>query len=448
LHVSRVILALATVGAAGLVPAQQAAATTPAVRGPIVSYRCPPAPLWCTRTLKPGVTLTHWRAKMRSGTAQNIYKLSWRLGDPRVHLYAEALNRPTSTGAISLGKISHWAASSAPAGFLGAINADFFHTTWSSWSVGRPSGMLVQARHIVDFGAGDSAVGYKPNGEMVMGTPSARPAKFLFRNGDSATIAAFDPGSSLSGVKGDQVVIKTVRTAPVNIPSSWTGYIVGSSTAPAPFTTMLRGSDALVNSTGNSTHPENVAGFRFGNARGSVNTVTLPVVRAASSSVQLGPGQALVMAKTGYFAEADLTKVATHSKLVKLTVDAEAWSTVQDVMGGKPQLVQNGSVMYPTVGGNPSMMSSDGWQWRYPHWRPAVAESKTRGWLIITGGVHYGNGVYGWDWGKMLVQLGAVNAMGFDNNSSTEMYVPRNGLWSFSPGWERDITEATAVAWH
>jgi len=26
--------------------------------------------------------------------------------------------------------------------------------------------------------------------------------------------------------------------------------------------------------------------------------------------------------------------------------------------------------------------------------------------------------------------------------------VPGNGTWTFSPGWERQITEATALAYH
>jgi hypothetical protein len=47
----------------------------------------------------------------------------------------------------------------------------------------------------------------------------------------------------------------------------------------------------------------------------------------------------------------------------------------------------------------------------------------------------------------MLVQLGAQNAIGFDNNSSTELYVPGRGTWTFSPGWQREITEATALAY-
>ena len=92
----RVTLSFA-VGMAGcLVMAPQALATTPRISGPILSYKCPPAPLFCTRTLKPGVTLTHWRARMRSGTNQDIYRLSWKLGDPHIQLAAEALNPPTA----------------------------------------------------------------------------------------------------------------------------------------------------------------------------------------------------------------------------------------------------------------------------------------------------------------------------------------------------------------
>jgi hypothetical protein len=306
--------------------------------------------------------------------------------------------------------------------------------------------MLVRGRQVIAFGSGGPGVGYRPGGQMVMGAPTARPAKLLLRNGRTATIAAFDPGSSLTSVKGDQVVVKTVHGSPVNIPAEWSGYLVGDATHRTPFGTMLRGSRSMTNPTGNGKL-ETVAGFRFGDGKSVIASVTMPIVPAPSPSVTLQPGQMLIMARTGLYADADLSLIATHSRQIAITVDAKAWSAVQDVMGGKPQLVKNGVVTYPKAGYDPPMMSSDGWQWDYPHWRPAVAESKTRGWLIITGGVKYGDGVYGWNWGKMLVQLGAVDAMGFDNNSSTELYVPGRGTWTFSPGWQRDITEATALAY-
>jgi hypothetical protein len=452
---SRVPLLLALIGVAVLVPAQAALATTPRISGPIVSYRCPPVPLWCKKTLRTGVTLQHLRAKMRSGPMQSIYKLSWPLGDSHIHLLAEALNPPNSKGAIQLGTISHWAAASAPAGFLGAINADFFGWDPSSWDLGDPSGMLVRARTVDDFGSGGSGVGYEPDGRMIMGTPTAKPSKITLLEGQTATIGAFNPGSDLSTIKGDQVAVKTTLAAPVNVPSGWVGFVVGSSAVPSPFTTMLQGSEQLSNRSGLGTG-ETVHGFRFGDDDGVVTKVTLPIsdaacptyVCASGASIQLQPGQALIVANANHFAADDLVPMAERkSHSITVSVDAPQWAKVQDVMGGKPQLVTNGAVTYPTPGFNPPMMSSDGWQWMYPHWRPAVAESRTRGWLIITGGVDYSDGVYGWNWGKMLVQLGAVNAMGFDNNSSTEMYVPSTGTWTFSPHWQREITEATAVAY-
>jgi hypothetical protein len=441
----RVSITLAVLGLAGLIPVQQAAAITPRTRGPIASYKCPPVPMWCTRTLKPGITLTHWRATMRSGASQNLYRLSWALGNPHVRLSAASLSQPKN-GDIRLNTISRWAASSGPPGLLGAINGDFFGLAGNSWSAGHPSGMLVQSRHVVAFGSGGPGVGYEPDGRMVMGTPSAKPAKLMLGHGQTATVAAFDPGSSLGSVLRDQVVVKTVHTALVNVPSGWDGYLVGGSSAPNPFPSMLRGSEKVSNPSGNNKR-ETVAGFRFGDAAGEVVTVTLPIEPAPAGSIQLAAGQALVIAIKKGPADTALTRLANNSQRVTVSIDAPAWSSVQDVMGGKPQLVQNGKVSYPTANFDPPMMSSDGWQWEFPHWRPAVAETKTHGWLIITGGVHYGNGVYGWNWGKMLVQLGAQNAMGFDNNSSTELFAPGNGTWTFSPNWERDITEATALSY-
>ena len=76
-----------------------------------------------------------------------------------------------------------------------------------------------------------------------------------------------------------------------------------------------------------------------------------------------------------------------------------------------------------------------------------MAEAEPRGGRVITGGISSSDGVYGWNWGKTLVQLGAVNAMGFDNNSSTELFAPGTGTWTFSPRWERQITEATALVY-
>jgi len=450
---ARVTLSLA-VGVAGcLALAPQALATTPRIKGPIVSYRCPPAPLFCSRTLKPGVTLTHFRAKMHSGPSQDIYRLSWKLGDPHVQLFAEALSHPTATGSIALNTISNWARSSAPAGFLGALNADFF-SQGSNWRYGKPSGMLVQGRRIYDFGTGGPAVGYLPAGRMVMGSPIARPVKITLTEGHTATINAFNPSSAgLSSVKGDQVAVKTGATS--RVPSGWIGVVVANA-SPDFFNTMFRGNQQVANSSGLKTG-ETVRAFRLGEGTGVTTTTQLQVLNTATCGgyvchgqidVPLAAGQALLIAKSGHFAESGLVQRAnTNAHALTITTDTPRWAGVSDVMGGKPRLVKSGKVSYPAPWVNPPMMSNDGWQWDYPHWRPAVAETATRGWLIITGGVRYGDGVPGWNWGKMLVQLGATNAIGFDNNSSTELYVPGRGTWTFSPGWQRQITEATALTY-
>jgi hypothetical protein len=449
----RVTLSLA-VGVAGcLALAPQALATTPKVKGPIVSYRCPPAPLFCSRALKPGVTLTHYRAKMLSGRSQDIYRLSWKLGDPHVRLFAEALSHPTATGSILLNTISSWAGRGAPAGFLGAINADFF-SQGSNWRYGTPSGMLVQARHVYDFGTGGPAVGYESAGRMVMGSPIARPAKITLPEGHTATINSFNPSSAgLSSVKGDQVAVKTGASA--RVPAGWIGVVVTNAKADF-FAGMLRGNEHVANSSGLGTG-ETVRGFRLGEGTGVITTAQLRVLSTATCGgyvcdgqidVPLAAGQALIIARSGHFSEAGLVQRANASAhALTISTDNPRWAGVSDVMGGKPRLVKDGRVSYPAPWVNPPMMSSDGWQWDYPHWRPAVAETATRGWLIITGGVRYGDGVPGWNWGKMLVQLGARNAIGFDNNSSTELYVPGRGTWTFSPGWQRQITEATALTY-
>ncbi|HYX87308.1 MAG TPA: phosphodiester glycosidase family protein [Gaiellales bacterium] len=460
-----VIRRLATVLAlaAPLAAAAPAWAVTPTISGPIDHYRCPPVPYWCKKKLKrgiggwPGITLTHWRAIMKpgDGPTQDLYKISWRLGDPHVHLFAEPLATPNSSGDIPLRTITQWASSSRPAGFAGAMNADFFQ--YVGWGSGHPSGMLVHGRKVIAFGTGGDGVGYLPGGRMVFGNPMARPSKLTLQSGHTATIGAFDPSSQkLADVVGDQVAVKTTHAKAVNVPLGWVGFVVGDATVRSPFGGMLRGSLRQKNPSGTNT-AETVAGFRYGEAGQPLVTLSLPVtprvcpsyVCAAGTSVTLGTGEALVIAKSGHLAANDLTAIAQSSHHISVSVNSTRWAKVAEVMGGKPRLVKKGVARYTTPWANPPMMSSDGWQWKYKHWRPALVQAKNGyGWMIITGGIKYGDGVYGWNWSRMLQQLGAKNAIGFDNNSSTELDAAGVGHWSFQPGWQRDIAEATAVAYH
>ena len=75
-----------------------------------------------------------------------------------------------------------------------------------------------------------------------------------------------------------------------------------------------------------------------------------------------------------------------------------------------------------------------------------VKASNGQGWLIVAGG-NRGVGIQGTTWAKMLVQMGAQSAMGFDNNSSTELYRP--GVTPITAyGYERSIPSATFLSYH
>jgi hypothetical protein len=124
-----------------------------------------------------------------------------------------------------------------------------------------------------------------------------------------------------------------------------------------------------------------------------------------------------------------------------MATDNVGWDVVDDVMGGKPQLVNNGIA----IAARPTFM--DPWQWDNPHWRPAVVKTAAgQGWLVVAGGSN-GVGIQSTTWAKMLVQMGARNAMGFDNNSSTELYRP--GVAPVTAyGYERYIPSATFLSYH
>ena len=89
-----------------------------------------------------------------------------------------------------------------------------------------------------------------------------------------------------------------------------------------------------------------------------------------------------------------------------MAADNVGWDAVDDVMGGKPQLVSNGIA----IAARPTFV--DPWQWDNPHWRPAVVKTASgQGWLVVAGGSR-GVGIQSTTWAKMLVQMGARNDSG------------------------------------
>lgn len=477
-----VLTAAATLAVPAAALGQAAHASTvkvirPNIAGPIAYYNCPPFPAWCKRTLRkghgdfPGVTITHLRVHLASGhgPVQDLYKVSWKLNDPYVHLNANPLNTPTMnssrTEEIPLGTISRWAGWAAPAGFTAAINGDYFSYDWSTGN-GIPSGMLVHNRQILSFGWGGPAAAFPNSGAMKIASPQAVPTRMTVPGTSVSVLVGVRAFIVLNGpafadqtanMQGDQVAVYTQQNQQLTIPPGYDGFVVGTAATPTPFRGMLTGAKRIVNQNGVG---EIESGFHFAVPNAAPTSVLLPIdnvsnpgcadyVCGPGAQLTLLSGRSMLVAKVGGAADAGLTALAQGSShAVGVPLDAAGWGGITEVMGGKPQLVKSGETLYPTPWRNPPMMSSDCWQWCYQHWRPALAISRQGyGWMVITGGSNQ-TGVYGWDWGKILVQLGAESAIGFDNNSSTEIDVPGTGMYSFLPGWQRDIAEATSLSYH
>jgi len=102
-------------------------------------------------------------------------------------------------------------------------------------------------------------------------------------------------------------------------------------------------------------------------------------------------------------------------------LDDRGWGTAASIMDGKFQMVAGGVAQthYP---GWP-----DSWPWYCGGLasggcvRTAVATAGTKGWMIVVTG-QWGEGLTMPDFGRVLAQLGATSAMGFDANTHAEFW--------------------------
>jgi hypothetical protein len=120
-------------------------------------------------------------------------------------------------------------------------------------------------------------------------------------------------------------------------------------------------------------------------------------------------------------------------------------------MGGKPQVVKN----HTPITIKDAYTTND--QWYAQQWRPAIATTTTgKGMLVVIGGLRGATSTTGAQFARMLAQLGAKDAMQFDNRSSTELFLPRplrggcatsnyGTCYTMSPGWERSIPVAISL---
>lgn len=420
------VIGAALVGALAL-PAPALAA------GPILSGLGHPV---STLRLAGGARLDRYRLRVRgASSAQIVYKLSWKPGR-RFSLDAEALGAYyPSDRSIHLGTISSWARWGAH-GLVGAINGDFFDMSCSHGWCGRPSGLDVHDRYVRDFGWGGPAAGFLPGGNIVMGRPLAEPARLLLAH-RSATVGAWSGRPS----HGDQVGVYLRAGERVQVPS---GYVAVRVDDGGAFDHLLRGQRAARGSAGAR---EPVAAFDFrdpaATATPTTSEVTVGALYTAGDDASPGAG-ALLLARSGSSVARDLAALSARSGSFRLTGDDRGWTQVDDVMGGKPQLVRSGRA----VASRPAYVED--WQWGEHHWRPALVQGRDgRNWLAVTGGA----GSYPWDdgvtaptWAAMLRQMGARNAMGFDNNSSTELYRP-GARPVTAYGYERSVALAVALSY-
>jgi hypothetical protein len=404
------------------------------------------------RTLRPGVTLSVYTVKvLDAGVLRTvkIRKIAWQIGNSHVALQSAVLGSSYPDDyAIRLNRISSWYAGLAnPSSVAAAINGDFFGDDWRHSGAGIPSGILVRGRTIYAFGWGGPAVGYLPAGDMLMGRPSVRPTVISLGNGSTATVGAFN-GLTTNGVTihSDQVAAYVNAGAHVTVPSGYAGYVLPS----AVLSRTLRGARSGYRFSTGANVSESVAGFRFAVPNLAHGTASVPTSQpaqcptgtcAAGTALTVPAGGVVVLAKAGGTAATGLSAQSAAGAPLSVTTDPAGWDAVGDVMGGKPQLVANGRAITQ----QPSYV--DSWQWDNAHWRPAIVRAANgQGWMVVEGGKN-GVGVKGLTWAKMLEQMGARDAMGFDNNSSTEMFRP-GALPVTAYGYERDITSATYLAYN
>ena len=438
-------LAAAVVSAAVLAAAPAASASS----GPIQSGLGAPT---AQKTLRPGVTLSVYTVKvLDAGVLRTvkIRKVAWQIGNARVALQSAVLGVSYSDDyAIRLNRISSWYSGLAdPSQLTAAINGDFFADDWRHSGAGVPSGMLVHDRTIYAFGWGGPAVGYLPAGDMVMSTPSLRPTVIALGNGSTATVGAFN-GLTTNGVTihADQVAAYVNDGAHVTVPSGYAGYVLPSGV----LRETLRGARGGYRFSTGANVNETVAGFRFAVPNVMHGTASVPTSQpaecptgtcSAGTALTVPAGGVILLARAGGTTATALSTQAAVGAALSVTTDPAGWNAVNDVMGGKPQLVSGGRAITQ----QPSYV--DSWQWDNAHWRPAIVRAANgQGWMLVEGGKN-GVGVKGLTWARMLVQMGARDAMGFDNNSSTELFRPgARPLTAY--GYERDIASATYLAYN
>jgi hypothetical protein len=413
-------------------------------------------------TLAPGVSVSRKVVTVAGyGGSRTLTRISWPLGDSHVTLDAGPIN-PSGYGpsqhSFAEGSISGFGRAT---GGLAGINGDTFCGGCANNGNDTLHGVLVHNRRIYATGAGQGSgpeVGYTPAGGMIMGSARAVPVRLSLPNG-TATVAVWN-ARSISGrtVYPDQVSVFDHAGATVTVPKSFVALALAgqvtvagaASTVGNQFRGMLELAvpyqDTADKAAGSSTRSEWVNAYRISQTGGTAVTAAMPVSGAAVSNTTITvPSDGVVLVATAGTPAAKGLLAAAGHHTVPVTLDDNGWGAASSIIDGKFQMVSRGVAHTRYPGWN------DSWPWYCQGTgrgcvRAAVAETSTRGWLIVEAGSG-GNGLTMPDFARVLAQLGAKNAMGFDSNSHADFW--RTGSAPITAfGYEPGTPEGTLLRYH
>ena len=286
-----------------------------------------------------------------------------------------------------------------------------------------------------------------------MGHPLARPMKLGLPGGVAATVGAFNPAPAALEQRDPKRPGRRLH------PRRGTGEDPGRrgrgrrSTPTCSRRQLAAGSLPYRNPQG-SNQPRDRRGVRLTEPTAERSPVSMPlsstacaaVVCQQDENVTIPAGGVLLLARTDtphpiVGARARSCSPRTASPAIDTAIDDAGWGNVTDVTGGKPMLVEGGRA----ISSRPD--SIDPWQWDCGGgcWRPALVRSGNSGWMILIGGKG-GAGLTMPKFASVLADMGATDAMGFDNNNSAELWRPGHRPIT-GYGYERLLPTATSLSY-
>lgn len=318
------------------------------------------------REIAQGVFLDTWLGKTSSGSPKRGYTISF---NPKTS-DAQVLTAYGSS-VSSRATLSKMIANAEAQGYtvIGGINGDFYNL-----SNGVPIGMMIQDGRLVSCGATKwAAIGFKADGSVVIGTPSIE-MKAILDDGTEFAIANFNKA------QGD-----------------WGPYMYTSD----------------FGATTGSTEPslEIVADISSGTAAiGNMLIGTVSAINANAKATPIGPNQVVLSARHGKNGESVLSRLKVGDSVAFSFTDPEGkWTDVQQAVGGKQILLQNGQI--------PSGIPSNDVN---PYTAIGVKANGEVVFLEVDGRKDYNSvGISSMDAAKFLRDQGCVDAISLDGGGSS-----------------------------